>query len=140
MGNLANTSAQVIEIKHLFIKSDAARTNNKTNWELQLLIKQQRRDHAMEQSWQPKDADDDKDDTEALWVPKCKPRARASFGHSMYSTLSAAVPRVQSRQPAFSMCAQAGSASHATELPVPIEYHHHHSGKCRVSMILSRLC
>jgi len=23
---------------------------------------------------------------EALWVPKCKPRARASFGHSMYST------------------------------------------------------
>mmetsp|Transcript_79464 Transcript_79464/g.128726 ORF Transcript_79464/g.128726 Transcript_79464/m.128726 type:complete len:290 (-) Transcript_79464:338-1207(-) len=86
MGNLANTSAQVIEMKHLSIKSDAARTNNKTNWELQVLIKQQRRDHAVEQSWQPKDADDDEDDTEALWVPKCKPRARATFGHSMYST------------------------------------------------------
>ena len=40
----------------------------------------------MEQSWQPKDADDDEDDTEALWVPKCKPRARVSFGHSMYNT------------------------------------------------------
>jgi len=76
----------VIEMKHLSIKSDAARTNNKTNWDLQVLIKQQRRDHAMEQSWQPKDADDDEDDTEAQWVPKYKPRARASFGHSMYST------------------------------------------------------
>jgi len=87
MGNLANTSAQVIEMNHLSIKSDAARTNNKTNWELQVLIKQQRRDHAIEQSWQPKDADDDEDDTEAQWVPKCKTRARASFGHSMYSTV-----------------------------------------------------
>ena len=72
---MANTSAQVIEMKHLSIKSDAARTNNKTNWELQVLIKQQRR-HTMEQSWQPKDADDDEDDTKALWVPRCKPRAR----------------------------------------------------------------
>ena len=86
MGNLANTSAQVIEMKHLSIKADAARTINKTNWELQVLIKQQRRDHAMEQSWQPKDADDVEDDAEALWVPRCKPRARASFSHSMYST------------------------------------------------------
>ena len=83
---MANTSAQVIEMKHLSIKADAARTNNKTNWELQVLIKQQSRDHAMEQSWQPKDADDDDDDAEALWVPMCKPRARASFGHFMHST------------------------------------------------------
>jgi len=49
-----------------------------------------------------------------------------------------AVPRVQSRQPAFEMCAQAGGASYATQLPVPIEYHHKHSGQYRVS-ILSRL-
>jgi len=86
IGNLANTSAQVVEMKHFSIKADAARTTNKTNWELQVLIKQQRRDHAMQQSWQPTDADDADDDPEALWVPKCKPRARASFGHSMYST------------------------------------------------------
>ena len=37
MGNLANTSAQVSEKKHLSIKSDATRTKNKTNWELQVL-------------------------------------------------------------------------------------------------------
>jgi len=85
MGNLANKSAHVIEMKHLSLKADAARTISTTNWKLQVLIKQQRRDHAIEQSWQPTDADDDDDDPEALWVPKCKPRARASFGHSMYS-------------------------------------------------------
>jgi len=85
VGNLMNCSAQVIEMKHLSIKKDAARTNNKKNWELQVLIKQQVRDNASEQMWKQTE-DDEEENMEELWVAKCKPRARASFGHSMYST------------------------------------------------------
>jgi len=73
-------------LANLFTEHHNSPRIQQTNWEIQVLIKQQRRDHAMEQSWQPTDADDDDDDPEALWVPKCKSRARASFGHSMHST------------------------------------------------------
>jgi len=51
-----------------------------------VLIQQQRRDNAMEQSWQQTDADNVDDDPEAPWAAKCKLRAHASFSHSMYST------------------------------------------------------
>jgi len=78
VGNLMNCSAQVIEMKHLSIKKDAGRTNNKKNWELQVLIKQQVRDNASEQMWKQTE-DNQEENMEELWVAKCKPRARASF-------------------------------------------------------------
>lgn len=86
IGDICSSSAAVIEMKHLKVKAAAARTNQRTGWELQILLMEQREDDAMSMTWEEEDPDVREGGTTSaeLFVPKCRPRGRATFTHDMY--------------------------------------------------------